>query len=395
MAVRQYIGARYVLKFAGDWDNTNAYEALTVVKNNAYSYVSKQSVPTGVDINNSDFWLLWADPNAQMAELRAILDGFDIVNTVQATTDAIKALFPDGDFDSVNTVKKYIDDENAAQDEILPATDFDSVNTVKKYIDDENAEIRYEMGGDVEFFTQKGVFNTNYEADWFVVKINRHKMKLGINQNNDEYVAAWEATSSAFRWLQNHHECLFAHNCNFSGGETTAAVQTGHYAMRYEGINYAAGSNPPADRPSLAIDTENDRIAWYSKDVDVADIPAYYQYVFKCSDLLISDHVVMSSFTEGGYDAQRAAFAWDDDYYYIFYSEGRNAMNRGIQEEYIAALLSEKFNPKYAVNLDGGGSVCFAANFPYTIKINGNQNPTGYRGSNRVTTLNMNYSERS
>ena len=400
MAVRQFIGARYLVLFAGDWDQTNAYEAITAVKHNAYTYISKQPVPAGVEISNTDFWLLWADPNAQMEELRQLVAGY------KATADATAAALGEG-FDDVNTVAAAIADEianrenadNGLQDQL--GEGFDSEHTVADAFGNEalareaadDAIMEY-IDGDVQFFTEKGVFNTNYEADWFVVKINRNKMKLGVKQNNDDYLNAWEATSNAFKWLQQHPECLFAHNCNFSGGETTDSVATGHYAMRYEGINYEAGSNPPADRPHLAIDTVNDRIGWYSKDVDVPDIPAYFQYAFACSDLLINSHVVQSTFTEGGFDAQRAAFAWDDDYYYVFYSEGRNAMNRGIQLEYIASLLHDKFDPAYAVNLDGGGSVCFAANLPETIKVNGNQNPTGARGSNRVTTFNMNYSAR-
>lgn len=96
MSVRQYIGARYVLKFAGDWDNTQNYEALTVVKYNASSYISKQSVPSGTEISNTDFWLLWADPNAQVAELRMIIGNqFNVDNTISEFYDSVDAAFTD------------------------------------------------------------------------------------------------------------------------------------------------------------------------------------------------------------------------------------------------------------------------------------------------------------
>ncbi len=62
-------GARYLVKFDGDWSQDKSYEAITSVKHNAFTYISKQPVPAGVEITNEDFWLLWADPNAQMAEL--------------------------------------------------------------------------------------------------------------------------------------------------------------------------------------------------------------------------------------------------------------------------------------------------------------------------------------
>lgn len=62
-------GARYIPLFGGTWDRTKAYEALVAVQHNAYTYLSKQPVPKNVDITNTDFWLLWADPNAQMQQL--------------------------------------------------------------------------------------------------------------------------------------------------------------------------------------------------------------------------------------------------------------------------------------------------------------------------------------
>ena len=41
---RQYIGARYVPKFAEpvEWDSTRSYEALTIVTHNNHSYTSKK-----------------------------------------------------------------------------------------------------------------------------------------------------------------------------------------------------------------------------------------------------------------------------------------------------------------------------------------------------------------
>lgn len=72
MTVREYIGARYVPIFADpiEWDNASSYEPLTVVTHEGGSYVSKRSVPIGIDIENTDYWLLWADYNAQLEQYR-------------------------------------------------------------------------------------------------------------------------------------------------------------------------------------------------------------------------------------------------------------------------------------------------------------------------------------
>lgn len=72
---RQYIGARYVPKFADplEWNSGMAYEALTIVTYNYSSYTSKKPVPVGVAPTNSEYWALTGNYNAQ---LNQVLTGF-------------------------------------------------------------------------------------------------------------------------------------------------------------------------------------------------------------------------------------------------------------------------------------------------------------------------------
>lgn len=72
MATTQYIGARYVPLFSDplDWDNTKAYEALTIVYYQGNSYTSRQSVPEGVEITNDKYWALTGNYNAQIETYR-------------------------------------------------------------------------------------------------------------------------------------------------------------------------------------------------------------------------------------------------------------------------------------------------------------------------------------
>jgi hypothetical protein len=42
--------------FGGQWDSSNSYEELTVVKHNGNSYLSKVAVPSGVDISDNGYW---------------------------------------------------------------------------------------------------------------------------------------------------------------------------------------------------------------------------------------------------------------------------------------------------------------------------------------------------
>lgn len=76
MAVRQYVGARYVPKFYefnnGVWQSNTEYEPLTIVQYNGNSYTSKKSVPAniGEPSSNSDYWVATGNYNAQVENYR-------------------------------------------------------------------------------------------------------------------------------------------------------------------------------------------------------------------------------------------------------------------------------------------------------------------------------------
>ena len=72
MAVREYVGARYVPLFSTplEWSNTREYEPLTIVLNKGNSYTSRQFVPAGIDISNESYWALSGNYNAQVEQYR-------------------------------------------------------------------------------------------------------------------------------------------------------------------------------------------------------------------------------------------------------------------------------------------------------------------------------------
>ena len=83
VGTRQYIGARYVPIFGRkgetsiQWDNTAPYEPLTIVLYQGNSYTSRQYVPTGVDITNTDYWALTGNFNGQIASLEQDIINFE------------------------------------------------------------------------------------------------------------------------------------------------------------------------------------------------------------------------------------------------------------------------------------------------------------------------------
>ena len=72
--VKQYVGARYVPKFASpiEWAADTSYEALTIVTFNNASYTSKVPVPptVGNPANNPQYWALTGNYNAQVEQYR-------------------------------------------------------------------------------------------------------------------------------------------------------------------------------------------------------------------------------------------------------------------------------------------------------------------------------------
>lgn len=131
MTVRQYIGARYVPLFADpiQWDSTSSYEPLTVVMNQGTSYVSKQSVPAGIDITNETYWLRWADYNAQLEEY------IRQVQTYSGQITALNEALPITDFDTDNTVKDAINALDTAIDARFDVIEADSWVTTNRIAD--------------------------------------------------------------------------------------------------------------------------------------------------------------------------------------------------------------------------------------------------------------------
>lgn len=65
-----YVGMRYVPIFDGEWDRTKTYEPLTIVSYQGNSYTSRTFIPVGMDINNTDYWALTGNYNAQVEYYR-------------------------------------------------------------------------------------------------------------------------------------------------------------------------------------------------------------------------------------------------------------------------------------------------------------------------------------
>lgn len=95
---RQYIGARYVPIFGRgrgtsvDWDGgANAYEPLSIVYWQGDTYTSRRYVPAGIDITDSDYWVITGRYNAQVEQYRQEVLGFsDRIDGAYAAVDGLR-----------------------------------------------------------------------------------------------------------------------------------------------------------------------------------------------------------------------------------------------------------------------------------------------------------------
>lgn len=77
MAMRQYVGARYVPLFDGNWSATKSYEPLTIVMYGNTSYISKVQVPAGTLPTNNTYWAETGNYNGQITTINNRLDDLE------------------------------------------------------------------------------------------------------------------------------------------------------------------------------------------------------------------------------------------------------------------------------------------------------------------------------
>lgn len=71
MAIRQYIGARYVPKYVGHFDSTRDYEPLSIVDDaNGNSYTSKIPVPAGSSLDDTRYWAMTGNFSGAVQQLQ-------------------------------------------------------------------------------------------------------------------------------------------------------------------------------------------------------------------------------------------------------------------------------------------------------------------------------------
>ena len=77
-------------KFVGTYDNTQAYEALSVVDNGSgTSYVANQPVPAGTPLTNTTYWAVYGSTNGEILNLQQQIDDMKDPNVSGSLQDQI------------------------------------------------------------------------------------------------------------------------------------------------------------------------------------------------------------------------------------------------------------------------------------------------------------------
>lgn len=64
-----YVGARYIPRIMGEYNNETAYEALDIVTSGGVGYISRKPVPAGTAVTNEEYWAMWGSGNAAIDSL--------------------------------------------------------------------------------------------------------------------------------------------------------------------------------------------------------------------------------------------------------------------------------------------------------------------------------------
>ena len=91
MAIRQYVGARYVPRFTGLYDATQIYDALDVVDNGSgTSYIAKKTVPAGTPLTDTEYWFVYGATSGAILDLQNRMTNAE--NDITALDDKVDKL---------------------------------------------------------------------------------------------------------------------------------------------------------------------------------------------------------------------------------------------------------------------------------------------------------------
>lgn len=155
-----YVGNRYVPKVVGVWDNTKntPYESLSIVLWAENSYTSKKNVPIGIDITNTDYWVVTGNYNGQVELYRQEVSRY--ASEVEQVSSEVELKQNKNDSALITTSKTIVGAINENNSAIT--NNKDSINLI-------NQEINSSKEG---YTTLKEKFNSKKDKNKYVISVH-------------------------------------------------------------------------------------------------------------------------------------------------------------------------------------------------------------------------------
>lgn len=195
--------------------------------------------------------------------------------------------------------------------------------------------------------------DTSTNSSWILLKISRLTYKLEFHHcSGNDNTSPTTLTSNPLAYLASHLTADIATNCNYGGA---------YYPGRLNGRNYnTSGSSIDTSRRLLAYNTSSETFNIYAAGTQIANVSNEYDVAFAVDLPLISNGSKANLSTSTSMEP-RNVFGWNDDYYFVLLTEGRGNLEKGMLLADCRDILYDA-GATEAINFDGGGSVCLAAN---------------------------------
>lgn len=121
MAIREYVGARYVPRFLGTYSPTTIYDALDVVDDGmGTSYIARKTTPAGTPLNDTTYWFVYGASSGAIISLQNRMTAAE--NDITAIQDRSSVL-PDL-YDALTTyaANDYVVYQGKVYQAIAPST---------------------------------------------------------------------------------------------------------------------------------------------------------------------------------------------------------------------------------------------------------------------------------
>ena len=214
MAVKQYIGARYVPLIIGEWDSATAYDPLSIVTNNGNTYTSKVKVPAGTPLSDTKYWCLTGNFNAQ---LQYVSNSFANMQKVFDDMQKVFTEIKDQETSNSNSLASHIGNTSnphhvtKAQIGLSHVADYDQSKAIVSITRNGTTFTATALDGTTTTFTQQGVEVAKKDIVDMIYPVGSIYMSV----NNVSPSTLFGGT-----WVPIQDKFLLASGSNYTNGNT-------------------------------------------------------------------------------------------------------------------------------------------------------------------------------